>query len=153
MSRVAGIQIRLVARPGELSPKVQAVLDRLDSATFPADESYQKTGKYWWVAYRGSTPVAFAGLKLVDKGQSAFLCRAGVRQKYRGRGLHRRLIAVRERMGRRLAVSCFLTYTSDNIPSSNNLIRAGYHLYTPTENWAGPGVLYWCKPIRQLKLK
>lgn len=35
--------------------------------------------------------------------------------------------------------------TSDNIHSANNLMAAGYRLYSPRKPWAGATHLYWIK--------
>jgi hypothetical protein len=43
---------------------------------------------------------------------------------------------------------CIVSDTTDNIPSANNFIRAGYRLYRPEVPWGWPHTLYWRKPIQ-----
>jgi hypothetical protein len=42
---------------------------------------------------------------------------------------------------------CIISDTTDNIPSANNFIRAGYRLYQPQAPWGWPQTLYWRKFI------
>ena len=37
--------------------------------------------------------------------------------------------------------------TTDNVPSSNNLIKAGYKLIAPSAPWANGESLYWSKKL------
>ena len=37
--------------------------------------------------------------------------------------------------------------TTDNVPSSNNLIKAGYKLIEPSAPWANGESLYWSKKL------
>jgi GNAT superfamily N-acetyltransferase len=124
-----------------------ALLDFLDLSTLPGDEVYEKAGSIWWIAYDGKTPVAYAGIKRWGSTM-AFLCRAGVLKEYRGRGLHAKLIRVREAWARRAGIKHLITYTAPfNLKSANNLIRAGYGLYKPEEEWGVEHALYFWKDI------
>jgi hypothetical protein len=38
--------------------------------------------------------------------------------------------------------------TSDNLPSANNFIRAGYQLFQPKWPWGWSNTLYWRKSIQ-----
>ena len=62
---------------------------------------------------------------------TVYLSRAGVLPAWRGQGLQRRLIALRERLARRQGFVWMISDTTDNVPSSNNLIKAGYKLIAP----------------------
>lgn len=124
-----------------------ALLDFLDLSTLPGDEPYDKVGSVWWIAYEGKTPVGYAGIKRWGSTM-AFLCRAGVLKEYRGRGLHARLLRVREAWAKRLGLKTLITYTAPfNLQSANNLIRAGFVLYKPEEEWGVEHALYFWKDI------
>lgn len=124
------------------------LLDELDRECFPDDAVCDKDG-YWWIAYDGQRPIAFAGMNpSVQWTHCGYLCRAGVVPAYRGRGLQRRLIQVRERKARKLGWEWVVTYTvPDNYASANNLIRCGYTLYAPAYPWGSKTSLYWRKKL------
>jgi GNAT superfamily N-acetyltransferase len=106
---------------------------------------------YWWLCYfEGDTPVAFAGLEPSDVYlQTGYLCRSGVLEAHRGKGLQVRLLRARERKARRLGWVLLRTDTTDNPPSSNSLINAGFRLFEPKFPW-GPSntTLYWRKHLQ-----
>ena len=58
-----------------------------------------------------------------------------------------RLIRERECKAKRLGWSWLVTDTSNNIASSNSLIKAGYKLYRPTFPWGFAHRLYWREQI------
>ena len=104
-------------------------------------------GAHWWVAYDGDVPVAYAGVKLLE-GNLAFLCRAGVLPAWRGKGLQAKLIRARVSWVKKQGMTRAVTYTVlENPPSSNNLIKCGFKLYTPQWKWGGSDALYWFKNL------
>jgi hypothetical protein len=83
-----------------------------------------------------------------SRGNRVFMCRAGVRAWARGNALQRRLLRVREAKARQLGMERSVTYTTRwNIPSGNNLIRAGYRVYWPADDWGGSSAVYWYKEL------
>lgn len=114
---------------------------------------------HWWLgAEPNEAPVAFAGyvdLGFPDLNDTRFarepgvgyLKRCGVLSGFRG-GLQRRFLRVREAHAKRLGLTRMITDTTENIASSNNLISAGYKLYTPEEPWAFNNSLYWYKELQ-----
>jgi len=103
---------------------------------------------FWWLAYCGNEPVGFAGITPSTIGPGVgYLKRAGVLPAHRGHGLQRRLLRVRERRARELGWRSVITDTTDNVPSSNNLIKAGYRLFEP-HPWAFKHSLYWRKELQ-----
>lgn len=103
---------------------------------------------WWWVVYdHKKEPVAFAQLRLSAQwSDTGYLARSGVIPWHRGRGLQRRLIRVREHKARGLGLVGMVTDTSpSNFASSNNMIRAGYELFEPSQPWSVPHALYWKK--------
>lgn len=141
-------RIRLVARPDHLTPYYRSMLDGLDLKCFPEDEPYEKDGCYWWVAFDGPEPVAFAGLKPLtgQNGGLAFLCRAGVLRSARGQGLQKRLIRVRLARARAAGLSQVLTYTHPlNFESASNLLKCGMRFHEPPFEWGCKGAMYFSK--------
>ena len=115
----------------------------LDSAPVPSFDD-----GYWWLASRGSTPVAFAGLVQSTHAPNAgYLCRVGVISEHWGRSLQLRLLRATERRARRSGWQSIVSDTTDNVSSANNFIRAGYRLYRPKHPWGWPRTLYWRKPV------
>lgn len=124
------------------SPRVKKVED----ICFPGDAYYQtQLPVKAWILKDSDVDVGFCYLTILDDS-TAFLSRAGVVPDFRGKGLQKRLISVRERYARKVGISQLITYTlTSNLASSNNLIRCGYTLYTPSEAYAGTSSLYWNK--------
>lgn len=132
------------------SNSVVSAIHRLHNLCFgdTASLTRQEIQKgYAWLVYSGSSgPVAFALLcRSSTAPNGGYLSRVGVLEPYRGNGLQKRLIQVRERKARSLGWTVLVTDTTGNIPSSNSLIRAGYTLYQPDFPWAFAESLYWRK--------
>lgn len=129
------------------------LIKKLDKTIFPDDNPVEiSKGIYWWIAIDTSsnTPVAYAGsYHMISYAiKKSVLHRAGVLSKYRGHGLQRRLIKVRERFAKKEKCKEIVTYTSyDNIHSSNNLIKCGFVLYKPQYPWVWGAVNYWKRKI------
>jgi hypothetical protein len=115
----------------------------LDSAPVPSfDEGY------WWLAFRGNVPVAFAGLvQSTHVPNAGYLCRVGVIGRDWGRSLQLRLLRAAAWRAHRNGWHSIVSDTTDNIVSANNFIRAGYRLYRPQLPWGWPNTLYWRKSI------
>jgi GNAT superfamily N-acetyltransferase len=104
---------------------------------------------HWWLAFCGTTPIAFAGvLRSARACNAGYFCRVGVIQKHRGSGLQLRLMRALEWRARHNGWKSVLSDTTDNIYSANNLICAGYRLYQPRDPWGWPHTLYWRKFIK-----
>lgn len=105
----------------------------------------------WWVVWDASSAGALAGFCGVtpcpEIPGAAYLCRAGVMPDYRGRGLQRRMIRVREGWAIRNGYARMVTETTDNVISANNLIRAGYTLFNPPEPWSFKRAIYFTKQL------
>ena len=88
----------------------------------------------WWVAYDGHKPIAYAGVceGLEEWKGLGYMDRCGVLKAYRGQGIHRRMIKVRERWAKKQGWKGLWTYTVPwNAYSSNNLIACGWQLFEP----------------------
>jgi GNAT superfamily N-acetyltransferase len=102
----------------------------------------------WWMAYHKKIPVAFAGLvPSTHAGHAGYLSRVGVLSKHRGCKLQLRLMRAIESRARRYGWRWIISDTTENVPSANNFIRAGYRLYQPSFPWAWPHTLYWRKRL------
>jgi GNAT superfamily N-acetyltransferase len=127
----------------------ELVLDKLDKEGFPDIPPYPKQGALWWVVGDPAKDivVGFAGLKCVGH-DTAFLCRAYVKRAYKGLGIHRDLIRVREKAARKLGCKFLITYTHPlNLNSANNLISCGMKLYNPSNPFGMTGALYFRKDL------
>lgn len=130
------------------NPEITFVLHTLHKETFGDTAPLPDTSDgHWWIAYHGSEPVAFAGLQKARSADSGYLVRSGVLPAHRGHGLQVRLLRAREKQARKNGWRFTLTDTTNNIPSSNSLIRAGYRLFEPKYPWAFPNSLYWEKEL------
>lgn len=111
----------------------------------PAPETDQD---YWWIAYQDKEPCAFAQLvPAANTPLTGYLKRSGVLYEHRGNNLQVRLLRVRERLALKEGWTTVVTDTTDNIPSANSLIKAGYRLYQPEWPWAFDHSLYWRKRL------
>jgi GNAT superfamily N-acetyltransferase len=125
-----------------------ALLQYLQLAILPYDLPKEIADGRWWVAYDGDHAVAFAALHPSSQWSDAgYLSRAGVLPAYRGQGLQRRLLRVRERAARRHGWNWLVTDTKLNPASANNLIACGYRQFEPSKPWADPEATYWKKGL------
>jgi GNAT superfamily N-acetyltransferase len=125
-------------------------LRALHQLTLPSDAEPHWGSGWWWLVWadEGIAPVAFAGCQPSQRwGDAMYLCRSGVHQAFRGKGLQRRLISVRERLARRLGMRWVITSTHENPASANSLIACGFRMYEPNKPWGAKGTLYWRKEI------
>jgi GNAT superfamily N-acetyltransferase len=124
------------------------ILRQLQRAALPYDEPMSTDEGSWWVTFVGETPVAFAGSKRSTRWNDAvYLCRAGVIPAFRGAGIQKTLIRVREAAARKAGMTWLITDTHENPASANSLISCGFRLYEPNSPWANKGALYWRKRI------
>ena len=106
-----------------------------------------ESGNVMWLATDDEgEAVGFGSVRpTVETPEAAFLSRAGIISGHRRRGLHKRLLKVRENYcGGRF--DYIWTYCRIwNIASANSLIRQGYLLFEPY--WAEEGNLYFHKEL------
>jgi hypothetical protein len=102
----------------------------------------------WWIAFKGSAPVGFAGLIPSDHIPGAgYFSRVGVLPGHTG-GMQLRFMRAIERRARKDGMEQIVSDTTDNIRSANNFIAAGWRLFAPPEPWAMLRSLYWRKRLR-----
>jgi len=120
----------------------------LDSMCFPSDHpltDFEET--VFWIGSFEGHPVAYCGAKPIDE-TCVYLSRVGVLKEFRGQGLQRRMIKLRERWAKKEGYKEIISATSRaNYASSNNLIACGYKLYEPEEAWLEDGAFYFIKSL------
>lgn len=124
-------------------------LRALHTLTFPLDEHEDYSSGYWWIVWDGAEPVGFAGSRhAYTEPETTYLSRCGVLASHRGLGLQRRLLKARLKAAEADGHVAVITTTYCNPPSGNNLIRAGFRMYTPVEPWSSSeGTCYWRKDL------
>lgn len=120
------------------------ILADLQKECLPSDEPCPvKPGDIWFIGFDGQEPACFGVVRPLVAGMW-YLARAGVRDKYRGQGLQRRLIKSRIRAAKAQGATTIVTdTTATNAPSANSLIRCGFRVYVPAWRWALPNSIYW----------
>lgn len=122
----------------------------LNDRIFPGEPYDPHPNGYYWLVFKENRPVGFAGLHILTRTkeyETVFFSRAGVLKAHRGHGLGQRLLRVRLNLAKKLEMRTVITYTIDNIPSANNLIKAGFRLYEPNYYYAGEEATYWKKEL------
>jgi len=107
----------------------------MDGVCFPLDEPPTIVGAQWFIGWDRETPVAYCAWKAVghDGVAVGFHYRAGVLPEYRGHGLQRQMLRLRETRMREQGLAVAVTYTdADGAASMRNLIAEGYRPYVPT---------------------
>jgi len=131
---------------------------RLDALCFPIDTPAALDGADWFIAWDGASPAAFCAWKGIDHDGTpvGFHFRAGVLPSWRGQGLQRQMVRLREAEMRARGLRRAVTYTdADGAASMRNLIAEGYRPYvpTPTTTLSGRGRLgrvgfvHWAKTL------
>lgn len=139
-------------RPYIKKTKNYQLINRLDVKIFGKEEANDEdpAKTIWFLLIVSDKIAGFAGITpFVEEGQKyGFLERAGLLKEFRGKGLQRDLIAIRDKEATRLKLNACFTYTArDNHKSSNNLIACGYRLYEPLCKYGIKQALYWRKAI------
>jgi RimJ/RimL family protein N-acetyltransferase len=124
-------------------------VESLHKEIFPADELLVEADMPHWILWYKSTPVGFCSVQKITDTHLLF-SRAGILKKYRGKGLHRRMISTRLRFAKQHGFRSVVTYTSrGNVASANNLIRSKFMHYVPLnkEEYAGKEFTHFIKDV------
>jgi GNAT superfamily N-acetyltransferase len=123
------------------------------NALFPDDflplEPRHLVRGFWWLVYEDIRLIGFAGMVPFDPfPRVGYYKRAAVLPEFRGRGIQRELMAVREAKAR--AATDWTCLVSDcdikNVASANNLFNAGFRLCEVDKPWQ-PDSLFWKKDL------
>ena len=127
------------------NPSTVTLLCYLQKKILPSDTIFKPDRGHWWIAYtEDGKPVDFAGIvRSIKWTDTGYLCRAGVLDGFTGHGLQKRLIYARLRQARKLGWAWVITDTTNNPPSSNSLINAGFKIYKPRSPWGPRNAIYW----------
>lgn len=118
----------------------------LDGKIFSGCGNEFKRNRDWWVIVEDSSIVAYCGCLYSEK--VCVFVRAWVYEPFRGKGLQRRMIAIREKAARMNGCYSLVTYTvTDNPHSANNLIRKGFKIHDPQYKYVGKNVIYFLKQL------
>ena len=133
----------MIAFRSATTPEEHAEIARMDRVCFPVDTPTAIAGAEWTIAWDGETPAAYCAWKIVehDGVSVGFLYRGGVLPGWRGRGLQREMVRLREAEMRRQGLRKSVTYTdADGAASMRNLIAEGYRPYGPTPGTTLSGI-------------
>jgi GNAT superfamily N-acetyltransferase len=136
------IDALITFRPAMTSEE-HAEIARMDRVCFPLDTPAVIAGAEWTIARDGETPVAYCAWKVVEHEgvPVGFLYRGGVLPGWRGHGLQREMVRLREAAMHRQGLKKAVTYTdADGAASMRNLIAEGYRPYVPTPGTTLSGV-------------
>lgn len=101
-----------------------------------------------WGAFAGSEMVGYCATQVLPDRGTIYLCRAAVLPHARGQGLQRRMVSVRLAHGRKQGYQYAITYVHvDNLASANTLIKSGFTLYEPTQDWKDRKFIFLRRPL------
>ena len=134
-----------VRKADTTKPETITLLCYLQKKILPSDDIFMpKTGYWWFVINDQGKTVGFAGMvRSIRWTDTGYLCRAGILDDYTGNGLQKRLIRARIKQARKLGWNWIITDTTNNPPSANSLINAGFKIYKPGCPWSTRTAIYW----------
>lgn len=131
-----------------LTPHSAKLLRAIQKTCLPYDKPYLEKNGWYWVGFWNQTPVAFCVLApSIRWADCVYLARSGVVAEFRGYGLQKKMITLREKLARKQGYKWVVTDTSENPPSANSLISRGYRLYEPSRPWGLSNAIYWRKKL------
>jgi GNAT superfamily N-acetyltransferase len=150
MAFLSGVSVIKFKRLQKLSPDDKETLRTMQLHCLPDDEPYFPKNGWWWVGLDQRQVVAFClVIPSSQWGDTAYLARSGVMPAWRGKGLQKRMVTIREQFAKKRGYRWMITDTTDNPASANNLISRGYKLYKPKNPWGYEITLYWRKRLRK----
>jgi len=130
----------------ENDEKGKNAIVRLQKICLPHDDPLDPDDGWWWIGYDGEFPVAFCGMKESKRfSNGVYMSRSGVTYYYRGHGLQKKMLRIRERFAKNNGYEWAFSDTTDNPASANSLIACGYKLYDPSIAYGLDTTIYWRK--------
>lgn len=125
-----------------LSREDAALIAQMDVVCFPTDKPAEFAGANWFIGWDGDRPAAYCAWKIVEHDEPVgFHYRAGVMPDWRGQGLQRQMLRLREAEMREQGIARAVTYTdADGVASMRNLIAEGYRPYVSTSTTTLSGI-------------
>lgn len=132
-----------------LTEAAEGVIADLHEASFPGcDPWLDPDGDYWLARTPDGKTAGFAAMLCSRVEKVAYMARSGVLRPFRGQGLQRRLIRVRENWARKEGMKALVSETVNNPVSATNLIREGFLPFKPATPWnENDNVTYWRKEL------
>ena len=130
----------------ENDEKGKNAIVRLQKICLPHDDPLDPDEGWWWIGYDGEFPVAFCGMKESKRfSNGVYMSRSGVTYYYRGHGLQKKMLRIRDRFAKNNGYEWAFSDTTDNPASANSLIACGYKLYDPSIAYGLDTTIYWRK--------
>lgn len=130
--------------------KGKNAITRMQKLCLPHDDPLDPNEGWWWIGYDKDFPVAFCGMKESKRfSNGVYMSRSGVTYYYRGHGLQKKMIRIRERFAKNSGYEWAFSDTTDNPASANSLIACGYKLYDPSIAYGLETTIYWRKQLIQ----
>ena len=124
------------------------LIKQINKDIMPHDELSIDEKTRAWVAYVDGKLAGFCTLRILPSN-IVYLDRGGIYEQYQGLGIHRKLIAIRERFARKIGSKAIITYTlTNNYASMYTLVRCNYRKYNPDHAWVGRDVCYFQKLLK-----
>lgn len=124
------------------SIKVRETLDikewtRIHDQIFNIEKHYPEECEFYWMATVDGEPAGICSMALLKQNEGwGYFTRAGVLKKFRGLGIHKKMITVRKRLAKKLKLEGIITYAhKDNTASINHLMQKGFIAYIPENQW------------------
>lgn len=128
------------------------VIHWLDRQCFPQEGRGDPEQGWWWLVFHTdpyTTPIAYAGMvKSRSTPNGVYFNRCGVLPAFRGQGLQKKLIRVRQCKAKRLGFTTVVSDTNE-AASANNLIACGFRMFSPKLRWGLASSTYWRKSLCQ----
>lgn len=124
---------------------MRLLLEVLHMDCLPSDDLPNFNQGWWWIAYDDNgDAIGFAGLyPSIQWDKVGYLCRAGVVESARGKGVQKALIKARIRLAKKMGYEWLVSDTRRNPASSNALIACGFKMYEPQRPWGFKNSIYF----------
>lgn len=127
------------------------LMNGFEPERFPKLKSRHLSHGLWWIAQEIETNIAIAFAGMVPFFESCdgvgYLKRAYVLPQYRGQGLQREFLRIREERARQIGWHLLVSECRNNPPSQKNFLLAGYETFTPEQPWGEHGSIYFRKRL------